>query len=452
MLERAGASGSVAVAELVNGHWQRVPGTAARVEIASFSTKTFAFLEGAQEALNTGLTVLETVQSIRAVFDPSLTKGTEAELRQRIEAGSDATKAFYGVGESASVSQTEMCAQLKTSLAERQSKLRLSFPGDYGGPITYAQLGLFLFKADTPEAGGYFWNLTQASHAAIEKQVLASGARLKPADFLNAAIDANGGNVPLGVLAAHNYLKEKAYAGRALGEGAVGGVDKDVANAVAKLEPWRSGSSMNPAGEYDKMGPLYHIFAAMTAGVWGPRGLGQTAVTGEALLRSFGVGADTPDIEKGMADQCGAETASWILTNLKAGELCAEGAINLPNLTGVTFELNRFSLCFPPEGGTARGKIELTFSSKDEDCSGRFVDAIDLQGTLAAGKLSGTAVGSTEITLSGVCKSERLVFDKPSYPVNAPWDGAFDGSNVKLTVRVDPEDPDDNLILEGKAR
>ena len=67
-----------------------------------------------------------------------------------------------------------------------------------------------------------------------------------------------------------------------------------------------------PAGYYDKLGPLYHLFSALTAGVWGGPHFSRLATVGEAFLRTTGFENDHPDPEKGEADICGASVAKWI--------------------------------------------------------------------------------------------------------------------------------------------
>lgn len=461
VLEGPPASVGAAAFELVGGHWQRLPlapGQKARVEISGFSTRTFAFLDGAADTLNTALTVLEAVQSVRAPTTPGLQKGTETEQRASVDKADAATKAFFGAGETATRPQSEMCDEIRTVLAARKGKTSVKFPRDYGA-TSYPSLGLFLFEAGTPDGAGYYWDLTSASHAAIEKRILAQdvtkNGRVSLATVLDTAIEANGGDVALGVLAAHNYLKEKAYNGR----GQYGGISAGVAGPIGRIETWRRSSSTNPAGEYEKAGPLYHVFAAMAAGVWGPPGLGQTARTGEALLRSFGWGNDTPDVEKGAADQCGAENAAWIGENLTSSDVCVEGSVPLSYVSSVagknqySVTKNQFSVCFPREGGKVEGKIEFGIMSADEDCSGRIDTTIILTGTFTSPRVTGTGEGTVNIELNGVCKSERALFDKSTYTSKLPaWEGTFDGSTLRLKVGVDAEDPTDVITLEGRPK
>ena len=72
-----------------------------------------------------------------------------------------------------------------------------------------------------------------------------------------------------------------------------------------KLRAWRS-RDRSPSGTYHKMGPLYHVFAAMTSTTFLPHVQGGSiAVSGEALMRATGISGDVADPEKGQADSCG---------------------------------------------------------------------------------------------------------------------------------------------------
>ena len=132
------------------------------------------------------------------------------------------------------------------------------------------------------------------------------------AEFLKIAIEANNGNIPLGVLAAHNYLKTVTYMGRTT-YNQKAGLSSEYGDPASHLRSWRQGTNITAAGEYDKMGPLYHIFAAMTGALWLPtRASGPAIASGEAFLRTFRVGADRPDTSKAAADQCGIDIAAWL--------------------------------------------------------------------------------------------------------------------------------------------
>ncbi len=67
---------------------------------------------------------------------------------------------------------------------------------------------------------------------------------------------------------------------------------------ASQLLPWRSRPSK------DKLGPLYHVFAALSAGVLtGDARFAWLAVSGESALRIIGLGGDRPDPEKALADR-----------------------------------------------------------------------------------------------------------------------------------------------------
>jgi hypothetical protein len=117
------------------------------------------------------------------------------------------------------------------------------------------------------------------------------------------------------VLAAHNYLKNIKYQG--VHDFHVGKPFPEKQGSPAShLASWREGSNLTPAGVYDKIGPLYHIFAAMTAEVWFPTQFGgDIAVNGEALLRTFQLIGDHPDMQKALADGCGENAGQWLRDN-----------------------------------------------------------------------------------------------------------------------------------------
>ena len=83
------------------------------------------------------------------------------------------------------------------------------------------------------------------------------------------------------------------------------------ANAASMLDTWRS-DPVAPAGYYDKMGPLYHLFSALVAGVWGESHFSRFAVTGENFLRTTGWEKDYPDPGEGGRRILGLELAEWI--------------------------------------------------------------------------------------------------------------------------------------------
>jgi hypothetical protein len=311
VLEVPIASSDVSVVVYDGQTWQPVdvtPGPTVRVEVTHFSSPLFGFVEWWSEASLTE----------ELADNPSMRLAPE-KMRQRItQKGDDSTHAFFGVGDKASQSQDDMCNAILAVLAQYNTTENRAFPSDFHWYDTWnkmSDLAAFLHAGSAPsEAGGYYWSKVAASQPTIDRAVLASDPNhpLSPADLLKIAIDANGGNIPLGVLAAHNYLKEIKYKGlNAFDHTAQ--VPDQWGLPAAHLQSWRTDSNINPAGDFDKMGPLYHIFAAMTAGVWAPfKNAGQDVADGEALLRSLRHGQDRPDLQKAAADQCGAAASLWL--------------------------------------------------------------------------------------------------------------------------------------------
>jgi hypothetical protein len=287
-------------------NWQPVhiePGVTTRVEITHFSYQILGILEF----------ISELTLDLQNVINPNLDIAN-AKVREKIEGGDALTQAFFGVGEAATQSQKDMCEAIMTTLAGYNTPQNREFPS--GTTLHTIDLGLFLFDGSAPSRTEekWFWNATQGSMGKIKSAVLASDPNkpLSPADVLKIAIDANGGDIPLGVLAAHNYLKEIKYEGLTNYKKGQP-FPQEWGEPTSHLASWRTGSNINPNGEYDKMGPLYHIFAAMTAGLWFPTGYGgDLAANGEAFLRTYRIGADRPDLEKALADQCGVDAAQWL--------------------------------------------------------------------------------------------------------------------------------------------
>ena len=304
VLEIPKPSASVTVLELTDGNWQvrkLPPGPTARIEIGHFSKSVFGIVEwfSAQS-----LKLNQTLEEADNSKDPIKFE------RTKIERAADGVKSFYGVGENGGRSMHENCTELQTMLSELTDLKQFELPENAG--IGLNDLGLFLHSADVPKAhGGPCYELVQASHKTIHQAVISQNGQFAPAAFLKICIDANGGNVPLGVLAAHNYLKDITYRGRDSYDGGKG-MPVDCAEAAKHLRSWRPDSNIAEGGYYDKMGPIYHLFAAMTADLWGGKLLGAAAVNGEAFLRSARIGADKPDMAKEQADVCGADIGSWI--------------------------------------------------------------------------------------------------------------------------------------------
>jgi len=256
----------------------------------------------------------------------------EQEHRQRVVAGDQWTQDFYGLSENGEYnsppqSQEEMCGEFQTVLSAYTDAENYKLAPDYN----YYRLARFLFNAEAPSLTPdwkEFYDLTSNSQEEINRRVIESEEPVSPAQMLQIAIEANGNNVPLGVLAAHNYLKDIAYLGRQYGDPDEqnSSVPRQYGEPAAHLQPWRIESPANSNGRLDKLGPLYHIFAAAAVGTWGPdEYAADGAAAVEALMRSglnklpFLRSLDVPDREKGLADECGADLADFIETQRDGG-------------------------------------------------------------------------------------------------------------------------------------
>lgn len=300
-IPRPGAEVTVVVYE--DGTWLPVqvePGKLMRISINHFSKGVFGFFEWWSER---DVELGETLDSMD-------NDSAQAHMRIAIEGGNESVRSFFGVDEQSTQTDTEICAEFMTMLQQFNKPQNRQFPVDEGGTIDLAD---FLFAGASPsQQGGQFWNMTSDSMDVIRDNLLGTEGQIGPAEFLKIAIEANNGNVPLGVLAAHNYLKTVTYMGRTT-YNPKNGLSPEYGDPASHLRSWRQGTNITAAGEYDKMGPLYHIFAAMTGALWLPtRASGPAIASGEAFLRTFRVGADRPDTSKAAADQCGIDIAAWL--------------------------------------------------------------------------------------------------------------------------------------------
>lgn len=300
-IPRPGAEVTVVVYE--GGTWlpaQVGSGELMRISINHFSKGIFGFFEWWSEK---DVELGETLDSMD--YDSA-----QARVRIAIEGGDESVRSFFGVDEQSFQTDTEICAEFMTMLQRFNKPQNRQFPIDEGSTTDLAD---FLFAGASPsQQGGQFWNLTSDSMDEIRDNLLATEGQIGPADFLKIAIEANNGNVPLGVLAAHNYLKTVTYMGRTT-YNPKNGISPEYGDPASHLRSWRQGTNITAAGDYDKMGPLYHIFAAMTGALWLPtRASGPAIASGEAFLRTFRVGADRPDTSKAAADQCGIDIAGWL--------------------------------------------------------------------------------------------------------------------------------------------
>lgn len=319
----------------------------------------------------------------------------EEEHQEWVRTEADqATRDFYGLDENGdyiqpTYTQEEMCEELQGILSEFSD---FSLPE---GARTYQDayaLFRFLINADTPRNGFEqmgmrftgFWDLTGASMDEIDQKVRASSTRLTPAQVLKIATDANGGNVSLGLLAAHNYLKDIAYGGRLVAdpepEGSNNNVPPRDGEAARHLEPWRETRPDNPVGRLDKMGSLYHIFAAAVAEVWfDAAGAGEAVSFGEQLMRVgffttlsentqipfnmvFDDKNDVPDINKGAADLCGARLGGSVLAKRRGEDIPTEDE-QTADLDGIKDGVYRGEVYYIGQAQTGAGFFEFPEST-----------------------------------------------------------------------------------------
>lgn len=299
------------------GQWQRIalaPGPVARIDLAHFSDRTV---------------------TVRRGWVEQITPVTQETIQGRVESGvinqgGNANAAvFFGLGETQPRSGDELCAELMQVL---------SAPGrDYGYPPGWSwrdvspaetfrrntSLAGYLHSNAVPEQlGGPYWDLTANHMDDIHQRLVSTTAPVTPAGMFRICLDSYGGNVPMAVLACHNYLKNVTELGR---YARVAEVPDHVGQAASHLQTWRR-VDRTPAGFYDKMGPLYHVFATMTAGVWSLASLGgYGAAYIEAFLRATGLQGDPEDTDKTSADRCGARLGSSI--RLSAAGQAATGPV-----------------------------------------------------------------------------------------------------------------------------
>lgn len=296
------------------------------VTIDHFSEQTFVFVEP--------MPALTATAALPATAEEQNKVGLANDFIR--DYANEWERAFLGIGETGS--PQEQCQELEDMLAQQRSQWTFAFPVDVMSDPLFStfHMGKFLFTSKKPsevqDPERLFWVTTLPSQAAIRARVLASSHPLTPAEVLTIAVEENGNNAALGVLAAHNFLKEMTTDGRDMivenfgdpfkGEIAVGPTMRNNPTSVSRyeenarqgggevaahLQTWRS-SERSPAGTYDKMGPIYHVFAALASAVYMPHiEGGSIAVAGETLMRFTGITGDVADPEKGQADLCGAK-------------------------------------------------------------------------------------------------------------------------------------------------
>jgi hypothetical protein len=213
--------------------------------------------------------------------------------------GADAT------GAAARPARRAQCAALAAVIRRR---------GEGRPPPRLGSLGDLVLHLETGErpalSSSPFAAATSRAVSRLRRELAGPGPRLEPADLLDRCTDAADGDLPLGILACHDLLKDLALQARAAPHRSP---PEAVVRIRSRLAPWRQGCC-TPDGEPDDLGPLYHLFAAMTAGVWGGTPwMGRLAEWREAWRRTARRGEDRPDPEKAEADRCGANAAFVVL-------------------------------------------------------------------------------------------------------------------------------------------
>ncbi len=414
VLRVPGLPDRTAVLEFTAGTWAPVPSTPdgefVAVHLDHFSTRWVMAL-GAS-----GLAGLRTVGEAVGAWVPrwdlrAAVQQQEAEHRARIQKRSKPTRDFFGVGETTTRTHAQICEEFRTVVTARKDTILFGQPPGSPGKV---QLIKHLGDAGKPSAGDssarWFWDLTSASHAEIRARIVAAadGGRISPAQVLGLAIDLYGGNIPVAVLAVHNTLKDITYEGRNLADpnesytGGILDVSPEYGAVAGAIETWRRQSDHSPTGRYDKLGPLYHIFAAMTARVWGGRDFGQAAISVEAVLRTIGWEADIPDPEKGAADECGLEIGAWIEELKGEFAIFFEPAEGKPE-PGKAFPLTLGIRNLPEDGISINLTVvegEGTLSTPALSVSpGRGTNACTNSGPLTLCGLSVTPAGTGAITV-----------------------------------------------------
>jgi hypothetical protein len=323
-LEIPSPTAGTSIVERDGTAWKRraiPPGEVTRIPFEHFSTHLLAHLFWVDFG-NASSVVLSRVESRMAnwVGTRADRYSTLARLkRELIENSDEWTRKFYGVGETTTKPHDATCEELRRVLAHYARAGKLALPGD--SPWTNEELYEYLIAAGLPSANGRsFYPRVAKSQEVITAKVLDSKEPVSPAALLRIAIEAHRGDIPLGILAAQTWTKQLTNAGRAFPNDAAANVPKDLGAAAAKLETWRRSEPIDPAGSYDKLGPIYHLFSAMTAGVWGGTHFDRFAIAGESILRSTGLTDDHPDPEKGEADVCGASVAQWVNAGLPGAD------------------------------------------------------------------------------------------------------------------------------------
>lgn len=212
-------------------------------------------------------------------------------------------RAFWGAD--ATGNPDTSCAELRRALAS----LRRDQPPNLASRL---ELMRYLEDAQPPSAeGAPLWRATLPAVDRTRRFLITRTEPVTLATLLQVTTREAGGAM-MGVLTAHNLVKELTLAGRRRHPDQLREPEARLAQAFS---PWRRVPSL-PAGGYDRLGPIYHVLAALTLVSWtGSPTLGALAADYEALRRIARVGRDRPDPEKAQADRCGVEAgAEWLRT------------------------------------------------------------------------------------------------------------------------------------------
>ncbi|MFA5987681.1 MAG: hypothetical protein WC797_03475 [Candidatus Paceibacterota bacterium] len=424
-----------------NNQWKKVElnnSDPLKINITHFSDNTFVFVEPSLD--NSYISGTPNIKSVSANdFSSSSTLG--APVVDAITAANNFIekyanqyeKSFLGVGEVGNPKKE--CQELKDLIEANKGEWTFKFPTEIISDPVFSSLnmGMFLFTAKSPSAvsseSRLFWTAVLPSQEIIKKAILGSEKRLSPAEVLKIAVEANNGDVALGVLATHNFLKEMSNDGRDiiaenLGNPFTGELVPNVnirskvsdysktengkllesdaklhgGELASHLMPWRS-KDRSLAGSYDKMGPIYHIFAAMTASTYFPHFKGgDIATLGEGLMRGLGelgLTGDRMDPEKGLADNCGNSVGDQIAKLFLDNKMVSKGARFFPMIEGDSYNYS---------GGFGSGPIcYIQQYSDDKPLPSGFTRQITISVDPETGEVSGS--GQTNFAASS-CKLE----------------------------------------------
>lgn len=235
-------------------------------------------------------------------FAASRTSPEALRLRDSERAGhAPAARAFLGMG--AVGDPDASCNALRQVVATLR-------PDTPPSEITQLELLRYLEDGHPPATrAGPLWRITAGSVERTRRWLLAQTDPVSPGEVVRVSTVEAGGT-SLGVLSAHNLVKELTLSGR---RHSPDHLPVSMARLAESISPWRVQSRL-PAGDYDRLGPLYHALAALTLVTWtGSPTLGRLAADYEALRRIARVGRDRPDPEKARADRCGVEAGEILL-------------------------------------------------------------------------------------------------------------------------------------------